>query len=293
MATLSGTVKDAFGAYTSRKVRAYRQSDGSFTGTTVASDPVTGAFTIDAADTSPHYVVALGEIVPANSTKLLLHMDGANNSIAFTDVKGHSMTRIGTPIISTAQSVFGGASAYFDGDGDRLSTPASADYAFGDGDFTAEMRLYVTKSSGPSYFIGSTYQSGNFYMYHDGSGTIYFQCDYGSITGAASLNTWHHIAVCRKAGTTRLFINGASVGSPIAVDNSVYTNTSIFIGGADIAVTGVTTAWLGGYIDEVRVRKGYAMYEKAFTPAVSAFADTDETPPIATKAMIYDNIIPI
>lgn len=292
MPTLSGTVKDAFGAYTSRKVRAYRQSDGSFTGTTVASDPVTGAFTIDAADTSPHYVVALGEIVPANSTKLLLHMDGANNSIAFTDVKGHSMTRIGTPIISTAQSVFGGSSAYFDGDGDRLDTPVSADYAFGDGDFTAEMRLYVTKNGTTNHFFGTTYQSGHFYLYHDGYSNIQFQCDYGGISGAATLNTWHHIAVCRKSGVVRMFIDDVSAATTL-VYPSVYTDTSILIGGADIAVSGDTTTWLGGYIDEVRVRKGYAMYEKAFTPPIAAFADTDETPPIATKAMIYDNIIPI
>src|SRR3972149_9214360 len=63
-------------------------------------------------------------------TKLLLHMDGANGSTTFTDEMGQAVTANGNAQISTAQSKFGGASGLFDGTGDYLSVPASADWDF-------------------------------------------------------------------------------------------------------------------------------------------------------------------
>jgi hypothetical protein len=54
---------------------------------------------------------------------------------AFTDLKGHTITNTGA-VISTAQSKFGGASGYFDGD--YVEVEESADFAFGTDLFTIE-----------------------------------------------------------------------------------------------------------------------------------------------------------
>lgn len=57
---LSGTVMDESNNPISRKVRAFRRSDGLLTDT-VMSDPTTGAFELRATDTSEHYVVVFDD----------------------------------------------------------------------------------------------------------------------------------------------------------------------------------------------------------------------------------------
>jgi hypothetical protein len=75
------------------------------------------------------------------NVSLLLHMDGSNGSTTFPDSSsnGLTVTRYGNAQISTAQSKFGGASAYFDGAGDYLELP-NPNTAIGAvaGDFTIE-----------------------------------------------------------------------------------------------------------------------------------------------------------
>ena len=63
-----------------------------------------------------------------------LHCNGTNGSTTFTDVKGNTVTANGNAQISTAQypALTGKtASALFDGAGDYLSIPDSADWDFG------------------------------------------------------------------------------------------------------------------------------------------------------------------
>ncbi len=66
------------------------------------------------------------QIAPADVFSLL-HFDGANGSTTFTDAAGNvTWARSGNAQIKTDQSVFGGASGYFDGNGDYLTSSASA-----------------------------------------------------------------------------------------------------------------------------------------------------------------------
>lgn len=58
MVQASGIVKDVSGALTSKPVHLHRQSDGALAGVAI-SDAVTGAFTIDALDTSAHYATCI------------------------------------------------------------------------------------------------------------------------------------------------------------------------------------------------------------------------------------------
>lgn len=87
------------------------------------------------------------------STMLLLRMDGANNSTAFTDLSStpKAVTANGDAKVSTAQSQFGGASLLLDGNGDYLSFPASADFAPGTGDFTVECWIRFTSVPSSGY----------------------------------------------------------------------------------------------------------------------------------------------
>ncbi|MEJ0012775.1 MAG: hypothetical protein WDM94_09155 [Bauldia sp.] len=55
-----------------------------------------------------------------------------------SSASGRTITANGNAQVDTAQAKFGGASALFDGAGDYLTVPASADFNFGTGDFTVE-----------------------------------------------------------------------------------------------------------------------------------------------------------
>lgn len=64
----------------------------------------------------------------SGNTALLLHMEGANNSTAFTDSSNllKTVTPSGDAKISTAQSKWGSGSGYFDGTGDFLTVNENA-----------------------------------------------------------------------------------------------------------------------------------------------------------------------
>lgn len=77
----------------------------------------------------------------------LLHFDGFDNSTIFTDEKGTIWTRNGSPIISTAQSKFGGSSGRFSKN-NYISTNTLAPFLFGaSDDFTIEAWIYVASGA--------------------------------------------------------------------------------------------------------------------------------------------------
>ena len=69
---VSGTVKDAEGAFAERTVRAYRRSDGALSGS-ATSNATTGVFAVNALDSTEHYVICL----PSS---------GAENALIFDNV---------------------------------------------------------------------------------------------------------------------------------------------------------------------------------------------------------------
>jgi hypothetical protein len=125
-------------------------------------------------------------------------MDGANNSTTFTDssLTPKTVFANGDAKISTAQSKFGGSSAYLDGNGDHLSIPNSSDFEFGSGDFTIEFWAYVTALKGYQAFIAKSYaaadqngwvlacESNNVISFYVGNGSWTLGLSAGSIPGS-------------------------------------------------------------------------------------------------------------
>ena len=96
-------------------------------------------------------------------TKLLLHMDGADQGTDFPDASGTSkIVASASTVTSTATQEFGTASGAFDGVGSLLSTPDSDDFFFNSGDFTIDswINLNQVPSSGNSYTILSQWEAG-------------------------------------------------------------------------------------------------------------------------------------
>lgn len=210
-----------------------------------------------------------------NNVSLLLHMDGSNGSSTFTDSSSNafSVTRYGLPEISTAQSKFGGASAYFNGSSSHyLLIPSNSAFAFGTGDFTVEAWAYqLAQTTYASLMeIGNhIYNSGILLAIGSEGFTAYSEGFYGN-GGAATLNQWQHIAFCRSSGTLRIFVDG-TVTSAVAFPNNLTNTAGIAIGATPQGDPGSYTVALQGYIDEFRVTKGVARYTTNFTPPTAPF----------------------
>lgn len=217
---------------------------------------------------------------PVNTNvELLLHMDGANNSTTFTDSSknGTTVTSYGNAKISTDQSKFGGSSAYFDGDGDYLRADGNTN--FGTGDFTIDCwvmltsdaksfgidtRNVPTSSAGINVGMGVNGLGG--YVYGIGGLTLY--------STSIQLNTWYHVAYCRKSGVLTGYLNGVA-GTPVTVTNNFTNNYGTIATNINNRLNSSvqTQAWFNGFLDELRIVKGKALYTSNFTPERKPYLD--------------------
>jgi hypothetical protein len=164
-------------------------------------------------------------------------------------------------------------SAYFDGTGDYLTVPTNAALDFGTGDFTIEMWVNFSALS-TSRMLLDRWASGN-----GGSWQIYWRATGTSISflvGASTVllqdpsgsnivaNTWNHVAVTRSGSTNRLFINGTQVAS--ATNSTSLTSTLPLAVGTQVTTL---TNYFQGYISNVRIVKGTALYTANFTPSTT------------------------
>lgn len=206
-------------------------------------------------------------LTAVTNTSLLLNFTNAG---IYDSASKNVLETVGNAQVSTTQAKWGTTSMAFDGTGDWLVMPSSQSFAFGTGNFTVEFWVYYSSASANYQFIdarGTSYTNGGFALYTTG-GSIYVQ--YGStalVTATApSANTWHHIAATRSGTSTKLFIDGTQAGST-ATDSNSYGAYQTFIG----QFGGGSGYDLNGYIDDLRVTKGYARYTANFTPPTAAF----------------------
>ena len=183
------------------------------------------------------------------------------------------VTAVGNAQISTSQSKYGGASAYFDGSGDYLDVSGTGiATAFGTGDFTIEGWIYPTDSTFGRRILQFSDNNDNLDLNLNGAGSISYyngSSATSSSSGIISLNTWTHIALVRSSGTVKVYVNGFSVLTQSTTPNTSSSRV-LYIGG-------ITNVWFNGYVDDLRVTK-YARYTSTFTPP-AALPDTPATDP--------------
>ena len=220
-----------------------------------------------------------------NNTVLLLETTGTNgqqnNTFLDSSTNNFTLTRTGTPTQGTftpfSQT---GWSGYFNAAGNKLSVSAGTSFAYGTGDFTVEAWVNPYSYQIGAYLGGiilsQTTAGQNYFVYLvGGSGEAQFIFGSGggtTITTAAGLvplNTWTHIALVRSGtGTnqTKIYVNGTSaITSTCAFD---FTNVS-YAPTIATYTSDNTSLPYAGYISNLRVVKGTAVYTSNFTPSTT------------------------
>jgi hypothetical protein len=218
--------------------------------------------------TSSTITVPTAPLTNITNTSLLLNFTNAG---IYDATSKNDLETVGNAQISTTQSKWGGGSMYFDGNGDYLQTPSNPILPFGTGDFTIEFWAYWAGGSFTSYAtaidtrngsvaaglaIAANITTGAWYV------SISAQEILGTVAAAAS---WQHIAVTRSGTSLRLFVNGTQTGSTYTSSND-FSNTTLRVG----LRPDNQYPW-NGYLQDLRITKGYARYTSNFTAPTAAF----------------------
>jgi hypothetical protein len=166
-------------------------------------------------------------------------------------------------VVSPSPAKFGTTSIVFDGTGDYLLLPDSPNLQLSTGDFTIEGFVYLD-IAGVAYGIISKGTATTGWSVNVTSGNkLQFSYTATQLTGATSLaaTTWYYFAVVRSGSATgnlKLYIGTSgsttldATSAGAVTDNFNQTN-SMYVGASR---TGTTI--LDGYLDEIRITKGYA-----------------------------------
>lgn len=215
------------------------------------------------------FVPPTAPVTAITNTQLLVN---STNGGIFDNTTVNDLETVGSAQVSTTTVKYGTGSMYFNGvSGTGIRIASNPALALGSGDWTIECWAYYAAIGGAG--------NGTLYEQRDGSATAvpliylngstltYYTGGAARITGnAMSTGQWYHIAVCRASGSTRMFVDGTQVGTTYA-DTTNYVQTAVYLG-SDYLTTGNL---LNGYIDDLRVTKGYARYTANFTPPAAAF----------------------
>jgi hypothetical protein len=214
-----------------------------------------------------NFVPPTAPLTAVQNSTLLLNMTSAG---IYDAAMMANMETVADAKLSTAISKFGGSSMYFDGTGDYLSIPINPSLIFGTGDFTVETWIYLPTIVRVG-IIGMG--SGGFFVEIASSGTnihvsqadVVDLADF-AISPALSANTWYHFAMTRSGTSLRAFINGIAQGSTVTNSTNFTGTNAVLVGGHPGGII-----LYSGYMDDMRVTKGYARYTSNFTPPSSAF----------------------
>lgn len=218
------------------------------------------------------------------NVKLLLHFDGSDGATTTTDSSSaaRAMTFVGNAQIDTAQSKWGGSSLLLDGSGDLLTTPDSADWQFG-GEFMIEAWVRFASTVGIQC-IASQYDSGiNSRAWYLRATATQLELGYCESLSACSsnvllvswthtTNTWYHIVGERIGTTIRLAADGVELGT--ATHATGLNNSASVLRVGALFTGGSNTNFFNGWIDDLRITNGEAVYGATYAVPTGPFPDS-------------------
>lgn len=217
-----------------------------------------------------------------NYTTLLLSGDGTNNAQnnTFTDssTNNFAITRTGNVLPGTFTPYGSNWSTLFASNTVLQFPYASALTNWWTQDFTIEMWIFNNTNAASAsnnlplqfahgdYATSSTYWSFGttsagtlqFYYYNGGLNTV-------TSTATVGLSTWNHVAMVytNSTGNISLYLNGVSVAS------ATKSGTPQSSSGNTLNIGAVQGSYYNGYISNLRILNGTALYTSSFTPSTT------------------------
>jgi hypothetical protein len=106
------------------------------------------------------------------------------------------------------------------------------------------------------------------------------------ITGSTTLalNTWHHVAFTRVGTAGTLYVNGLSNGSTSSIPSTLNGATRSLLIGYSLRNTFNTAYLFPGYMSNIRILKGTALYTANFTPPTAPLTPVSNTSLLLTAS---------
>jgi hypothetical protein len=211
-----------------------------------------------------------------NYVTMLLHGDGTNgaqnNTFVDSSTNNFTITRNGTPTQGSFSPYGDLWSNQFNGTNSVLNTTETAAFDMGSGNFTVELWAFPTatqtggivRNANSGSFAGFAigWNSSRFRMLFSYNGTAW-AFDLGT-SSTYPLNTWYHLALVRNGATATLYVNGVSAITANLSTNSLYGGQPLYVG-----FSRFSSEYFNGYLSNLRVVKGTALYTSAFTPSTT------------------------
>jgi len=194
-------------------------------------------------------------------------------------VNGNAVANELTPGILTDVVKSGGSSAIkgsveFDGNGDYLSVPSSNnDFYFEDHKFTIECWTYTGLDTTSNHSLLAQWGSGtdrNIQFDYRGDASKVWRFYYRTSAASAELvnstsviepNSWYHLAVVADGTNLKLFVNGVLEDTNAIAGDAQNSTVNLYIGSYQ-----GTLQYYKGYISNLRIVKGTALYTGDFIP---------------------------
>ena len=170
---------------------------------------------------------------------------------------------------------------------------SNEDFRLSNGSFTIEFWAYIADTTNSSFvglfennparrswmFEARSNQALRFEWWTDGSSGTSLT----SNTGSFIRERWHHFAVVRNGTALNIYVDGTSVANTTTSD-TLYENTiePLTIGG--VFQSGALTQHITGFISNLRIIKGEAIYTANFTPPTSELTVTSNTVVLACQS---------
>ena len=239
---------------------------------------------------------------------MLMHFDKL-----MTEELGHSIQSSGSVVNDSSHWIKFGVASVRIQNGWFGINDITDDLQFGFNDFTIDFWLYLNSLSGTTQTIvdfrppgtPGTWLQGAWPVIQMTTGNVLvFTVKTGGVSGTTTAKitgptlataTAYHIALTRSAGQTRLFVNGSQVGSTYADTNCYFcggpgrTNWPCpLFGGDEPNISATNVMGIDGWMDELRIVRGYAAWIANFTPPTKAYTlgDITNLPTIFVPLMI-------
>jgi len=225
-----------------------------------------------ATDAYFNLVTLLLNTTTTNGAQNNTFLDSSSNNFTITR-NGNTTQGTFTPFSQTGWSNYFGSGNYLT----RAFTSTTDGMYLQGSTYTIEAWVYPLALSGTQYIYicnaANVASYGYNALYLSGTSAAFATrvstsgTEYSRSGGTVANNQWFHIAVSVSSNVAKLFLNGTQIGADLTIAANTFTPTGAGIGQNQNGAAGGTN--FNGYISNLRITQGAALYTGTFTPSTT------------------------